>query len=244
MSASTRSLAWQSLCVALAQGLLVTLGVWQLRRLDWKESQIARVETRSRAAPVALTPQSDWAGLRGEDYDYLHVRAQGRFDLASSVKVFTQAPAGAADRGPGFFVLMPLRLAGGGVLLVNRGFVAQSSTGDDAWRHRPNETTTITGWLRSPQARNAFTPADDPGRGQWFTSDPAKIAATLGLADAAPFLLQQENQAGLDDGLIRAAPDAADIPNNHLSYAVTWFGLAAALAIVYAFYAKSRRGAQ
>jgi surfeit locus 1 family protein len=231
-------LVWQSLSAALALGLLLTLGVWQLRRLEWKESQIARIETRVRAAPVEVPPAGDWASA--EDYDYLHVRAVGRFDLSSSVKVFTQAPSGTPDRRPGFFILMPLRLANGGVLLVNRGFVAQSTTSDDAWRRKPNDTMEITGWLRAPQSRNAFTPADDPGKGQWFTSDPVKIAATLGLADAAPFLLQQENQPGLDDGLFRSVPDAADIPNNHLSYAVTWFGLAAALLIVYALYARSR----
>ena len=95
---SSRSLVWQSLFAALALGLLLTLGVWQLRRLEWKESLIARLETRTRAAPAEIPPPSDWAGLRGEDYDYRHVRATGRFDLARSVKVFTQAPAGAAAR--------------------------------------------------------------------------------------------------------------------------------------------------
>ncbi len=230
---------WQSLCAALAMGLLLTLGVWQLRRLDWKESLIARVEARSRAAPAQLPQQSDWAGLRDEDYDYRHVRAEGRFDLAKSAQVFTPAPAGAGQE-PGFFVLMPLRLESGGVVLVNRGFVAQSKAGGGAWRIKPDETTTITGWLRPPQTRNAFTPADNPGKGQWYTSDPAEIAAALGITNAAPFVLQREGEAGLEDGLFRLAPDASAIPNNHLSYAMTWFGLAAALVIVYAFYARSR----
>jgi surfeit locus 1 family protein len=237
---SSRSLVWQSLFAALALGLLLTLGVWQLRRLEWKESLIARLETRTRAAPVDIPPPSDWSGPRGEDYDYRHVRAEGRFDLASSAKVFTPAPAGTTAGGAGFFVLMPFRLAGGGVVLVNRGFAAQSLTGTEAWRQKPNETAQIKGWLRAPQSRNPFTPADDPAAGQWFTSDPIKIAATLGLVDAAPFVLQQEDQAGLDDGLFRTVPDAADIPNNHLSYAVTWMGLAAALLVVYAIYARSR----
>ena len=60
---SSRSLVWQSLFAALALGLLLTLGVWQLRRLEWKESLIARLETRTRAAPVEIPPPSDWAGL-------------------------------------------------------------------------------------------------------------------------------------------------------------------------------------
>ena len=164
----------------------------------------------------------------------------GQFDLASSVKVFTQAPAGAAGRGPGFFVLMPFGSRAGASCSLTAVSSPQSLTGATPGADGPNETTEITGWLRAPQSRNPFTPADDPGKGLWFTSDPVKIAATLGLVDAAPFVLQQEDQAGLDDGLFRTVPDAADIPNNHLSYAVTWMGLAAALLIVYALYARSR----
>ncbi|MGA8172967.1 MAG: SURF1 family protein [Methylocystis sp.] len=235
-----RSLVWQSLLAAAAFALLLTLGVWQLRRLEWKESLISHIETRTTAAPTDPPLVGEWPRLRGEDYDYRHVRAEGRFDLAKKTQVFAQAPAGDADREPGFFVLMPFELTNGGVVLVNRGFIAQSKTGAGAWRSSPAGTTTITGWLRAPQSRNAFTPADDPGKGQWYTSDPLKIAAALGLVDPAPFVLQQENPPGNEDGLFRTAPDVSEIPNNHLSYAVTWFGLAAALAIIFAFYAKSR----
>ena len=64
---------------------------------------------------------------------------------------------------------------------------------------------------RAPQSRNPFTPADNPGTGLWFTSDPVKIAATLGLVDAAPFVLQQEDQAGLDDGLFGPSGTRSDV---------------------------------
>ncbi len=234
-----RALAWQAVSAALTFALLLGLGFWQLRRLEWKEALIARIETRARTEPAALPKRSEWAGLRDEDYDYRHVTAEGLFDLAKSALVFSQAPAGASGQEPGFFVLTPLRLAQDGVLLVNRGFVAQSKAASGAWRKEPVGRVTITGWLRPPQKRNAFTPADDPDKGLWYTADPVKIAGALGLADAAPFMLRQESIAE-GDGLFRDAPDVADIANNHLSYAVTWFGLAAALAIICVFYAKSR----
>jgi surfeit locus 1 family protein len=243
----SRSLGWQSLCVGLALALLMSLGFWQLRRLDWKEALIARVEARANLAPVALPPLSDWPRLAADDYDIRHVQMRGRFDFAGLALVFSQAP----PRGgmePGFLVLTPLRLESGGVVLVNRGFVAQSKAAGGAWRSGPGGAVTITGLMRSPQARNSFTPADDPAKSQWYTLDPVNIAAALKLEEAAPFLVQQdsggESALGQADGLSRVFTGAPEIPNNHFSYAVTWFGLAAALAIVFAFYARGRLAAR
>ena len=93
---------------------------------------------------------------------------------------------------------MPFRLAGGDVLLVNRGFVAQSMTGaTPGAMDRTKQPKSRDGSER--RRRATLHAGRDPGKGQWFTSDPVKIAATLGLVDAAPFVLQQEGQAGLDD---------------------------------------------
>ncbi len=238
-----RSLGWQSLCVGLALALLMSLGFWQLRRLEWKEALVARVEARTKLAPVDLPPLGDWRGLAADDYDFRHVQMQGRFDFSGLALVFSQAPPGVGME-PGFLVLTPLRLQSGGVVLVNRGFVPQSKAAAGGWRSRPEGMVTITGLMRAPQARNSFTPADDPGKNQWYTLDPVTIGAALKLAEAAPFLVQQDSSGdswvpGSDD-LLRVSTTAPEIPNNHFSYAVTWFGLAVALAIVFAFYARGR----
>lgn len=237
-----RALVWQGLCVFVAAALCASLGFWQLRRLEWKEGLLTAIETRSRAAPAALPPRSLWAELNSNDYDYLHVRAQGRFDLAHVALVFTSAPEGAgAGVEPGFFTLTPLVLDAGGVVIVNRGFTPQPKASAGLWRAEPSGETTVEGWLHPPQKRNFFTPADDPAREKWFTADSGKIAAAFGLADAAPFLIEQEARGAAPDGLYRpGAVDAAQIPNNHFGYAVTWFGLALALAILFAVYAKTR----
>ncbi len=243
MTSVTRSLAWQSLCVGLALALLMSLGVWQLRRLEWKEALIARVEARTKLAPVELPSVGDWRGLAADDYDFRHVQMQGQFDFTGLALVFAQAPPGGGVE-PGFLVLTPLRLQSGGVVLVNRGFVPQSKAAAGGWRSSPQGMVTITGLMRAPQARNSFTPADDPGKSQWYTLDPISIAAALKLEGAAPFLVQQDARADTSlaqsDGLLRVSAGAPEIVNNHFSYAVTWFGLAAALAIVFAFYARGR----
>jgi len=237
---SPPSLLWQGASVAATIALCISLGVWQLRRLEWKENLLAAIETRAHSAPSALPERGSWPRLSSDDYAYAHVRAEGAFDLARVALVFTSAPEGGIGAEPGFLALMPLQLASGGAVIVNRGFTPQSKAEAGGWREAPGGTTVVTGWLMSPQKRNMFTPPDDPSNGKWFTADPAAIAAAFGMAEAAPFLLEQ--QAGApEDGLSRpVAIDTAQIPNNHLGYAATWFGLAAAMGILFAVYAKGR----
>ncbi|MBI1868694.1 MAG: SURF1 family protein [Methylocystis sp.] len=239
MNARLRALGWPALCTAAAAVLLVSLGAWQLRRLSWKEALIARLETRARAEPGALPPRSQWPGLRADDYEYRHVRAAGRFDLDREALIFSKPPAGGGPE-PGYLVLTPFVLDDGGVVLVDRGFLPSSKTGTDLRRREPAGAVTIAGLLRAPQARNAFTPADAPEKGVWYTSDPLKIAASLQIADAAPFSIDLDAPAAPTrgaDGLPRPSPVDAEISNNHLAYAVTWFGLAVAVAGVFAVYA-------
>lgn len=240
MNAKARSLLSPAVCASLAFALLVDLGLWQMRRLGEKEALIARIETRARAAPGDLPQRADWPKLEAQDYDYAHVRATGRFDLEREALIFSPTPLGAGGE-PGYLVVTPFVLETGGVVLVDRGFVAQSKAGDGARRNQPNAVATIAGLMRAPQRRNSFTPADDPGRGLWYTRDPVKIATFLHLDDSAPFVVEQDaGEPASRDGLFRTRHDAPDVPNNHLGYAVTWFGLAGALAIVFATFARSR----
>lgn len=232
------SLLWQGLCVAIVFALLASLGFWQLRRLEWKEALIARIESRAASAPVETPAPGSWPQLRPEDYEFRHVRADGAFLLEKVALVYSPAPPGGGEE-PGFKALMPLRLPSGETILVDRGFVVGSKSAKGPWRNAPVGSVTIEGRMRPPQARNPFTPTDAPAKGEWYAADPIKIAADLNIEDAAPFILEQD-PGGPQDGLFRAARGAAEIPNNHLSYAVTWFALAVALGAIFAFYAHGR----
>lgn len=240
MSAVRRALLWQGAVAALACAALVALGLWQMQRLGWKENLIAQIAARARAAPVALPPEADWPRLAPDDYDYRHVRLSGVFDHAGQALVFRGSADGKAGaEGPGHLVLTPLRLADGAVVIVNRGFVPLALR--DAARRAagPRGMVELTGLMRPPEPRNAFTPADAPAKGEWFTRDPAAMAAHFGLARVAPFTVDA------DAGPPGAPPPNGGatvlaIPNNHLSYALTWFGLAATLAAVFAVYARRR----
>ena len=97
----------------------------------------------------------------------------------------------------------------------------------------------VTGLMRSSESRTLFTPPDDPTHGQWFTRDPAAIAAALKLERAAPFTVDADASANPGD-LPQGGETILVFPNNHLGYAFTWFGMALALAGVFCAYAITR----
>lgn len=231
-----RALLAPALTTAVFFALFVSLGVWQLNRLHEKEALIARIETRAKASPQDLPARADWPTLKPDEFDFRRVRASGHYLDGRSALLFTHTPEGYGQE-PGYVVATPFALAEGGVVLVERGFIPASKAKDSALLAPPEGETAVTGVLRAPQSRNSFTPKDDLAHGIFFTRDPAAIAARRGLENAAPFTLVLEGQPAAG-AWPRPVPAAPQITNNHLSYAFTWFGLAAAVVAVFAFYSR------
>ena len=218
--------------------ILIGLGTWQLERLAWKNALVATIAARMAAPPAPLPARSQWRTLDLDQWRYRRVEAIGTFDHAREVRIYTlltdqNGPYG----GPGYWIVAPLRLRDGGSVLVNRGFVPEAKA-DPATRpesHAAGETT-VVGLLREPEDRNMFTPADVPEKRLFFTRDPQAIAAAMGVADAAPFTIDADatpNPGGLPQG----GETRVAFPNRHLEYALTWYGLAAALVAVFAAFA-------
>ncbi len=240
MSPRRTSLIWPAIFTAVAAAVLVALGIWQLHRLAWKEGLIAEIEIRANATPQPLPPVGEWPSLRLEDYEYRHVVAQGTFDNSKEAPVF-RASGGSAAKEPGYFVLTPFRLKGGGIVIVNRGFVpldrkAQSSRLAGLIQGE----TEVIGLMRQPESRNLFTPADNPATGAFFTRDPDTIAKHFGLAPAAPFSIDADDTP-VPGGWPKGGATERSLPNNHFSYALTWFGIALALIGVFAAFAWQSR---
>ena len=219
------------LACTLAGVLLMSgLGVWQLQRLQWKEEVLAQIAARRDAPATEIPAREKWAALKPDDYEYRHVVLHGVFDHAKETTLFRASATGAEGGGAGYEVLTPLRLAGGGEVIVNRGFVPAELR--DVSRRAAGQVAgevTITGLMRGPESRNAFTPADQPDKNLWFTRDPQALAAHWGLADAAPFSVDADAMLN-PGGWPKGGATVMTIPNNHLSYALTWFALAATLA--------------
>jgi surfeit locus 1 family protein len=234
-----RRLLWPALFTLSVGAVLLGLGFWQLQRLATKEALIAAIANRADAAPVPLPPRTQWPALDPENYDYRHVEIAGRFEHDKEARVFRGF--GPHGQGPGYLVLTPLRLDDGGYVIVNRGYVDLAHT--DPMQRTPGQIAgevRLTGLMRPPEPRNLFTPADEPGKGIYFTRDPALIAAHFGLAQAAPFSIDAD-AGDVPGDWPQGGTTVRDLPNNHLAYAITWFGLAGTLLFVFAAFALRRR---
>ena len=120
-----RGLLFAGLSTLIALGVLVSLGNWQLARLDWKNALVARIAARVQEPPVPLPPAAAWKDMDLTDWEYRPVEVTGRFrnDLEAHVYTLLTEPKGPLS-GPGYWMLTPLEIAdGGGTVIVNRGFV-------------------------------------------------------------------------------------------------------------------------
>jgi surfeit locus 1 family protein len=235
----SRSLFLPGLLTLLALAVLLGLGTWQMQRLYWKEDLIHRVEARIAEPSVPLPQQFGSSRVASEfaadleQWEYRPVEAAGTFrhDLETRVYALLTEPKGPLS-GPGYFIMTPLE-TGEGAVLVNRGFVPL----DTKDFPRPEGTVTVRGLLRAPEGRNLFTPSDDPGNRLFYARDPAPIAEALGIK-LAPFTIDAvETPPG---GLPQAGETRLNFPNRHLEYALTWYGLAAALLAVFGAFSWSR----
>ena len=124
-------------------------------------------------------------------------------------------------------------------VLVDRGFVADVISARPAVDALARAPVTVTGVLRSPEAANSFSPANTPGR--WYVRNVAGMAAQLKAPAPAPVFLMAETSTNPEWRALTPAPVPANIPNRHLEYALTWYGLAGALLGVYAALLLKRR---
>lgn len=238
-----RGLLWPTVLAVAAFAVLISLGTWQVRRLAWKEALIARVEERIHAAPGDLPPPEEWPGLDPEAIEYRPLRLSGTFDHGREIHVFmTLANPKGPVGGQGYFVLTPLRLHDGRFVFVNRGFVPLDRKDSSTRRDGQVEgEQVVTGLMRPPEEASWLSPEPNPASNVWFVRDPVAMAIAVGLdpSRVAPFTV--DAFAGEVPGrLPQGGETVVSFANNHLGYAVTWYGLAAALAAVYAAFVRRR----
>jgi surfeit locus 1 family protein len=237
-----RALIMPSLCTLVALGVLCGLGIWQLQRLAWKEALIARVAARMQFSFVPWAPgEAEWPNVNAEQHEYLHVRVTGNFrhDLEALCYELLSDARGKFS-GPGYWVLTPLETAGGATFIVNRGFVPLDRK-DAATRGEGQVAgkVTVIGYLRLPERRSWFTPPDDPVHHLWQERDPIAIAKAYGLARAAPFFIDVDTSSN-PGGLPQSGETKLVFPNRHLEYAITWFGLALVLVVIFVAFARKQ----
>lgn len=218
--------------------VLVSLGLWQVERLHWKEGLIAQIETRSKGPPISLKEATVMAG-EGRDPSYWRVRVSGRFDHAKERYLFAVSEGRA-----GWHVIAPLKTTDGETVLIDRGFVP------DRLKHpstraegEVEDLVTVTGIVRVPGTPGLFTPDNEPNANRWFWRDLKAMARSMFAGEPVklvPFFLEAE-KSDVPGGWPEGGQTRLDLPNNHLQYAITWFLLAACLLVIYGIYVRRTR---
>jgi surfeit locus 1 family protein len=215
--------------------VLLGLGTWQLERKAWKEALIATLDRRLNDAPIALPPPFEWTGMTPENSEFTRVRLRVVLSNGGDALVYTSGSAIRDDvKGTGYFVFSPARLPCGQQVVVNRGFV-------------PNRTypaasgpQDIVGAVRWREAGSAFVSDHDAAGDIWMVRDPAAMAQFKGWGAVAPFYIEQEAPVP-PGGLPHPAPLKVQLRNDHLQYAITWYGLAAVLVVMFVVWTVRRR---
>lgn len=234
-----KRLVWPGIAALLGVAMLVALGNWQMHRLAWKEGLIAAIAERAHAVPVSLGVAEE-RSARGEDVEYTRVSFKGQFLNDREIHLYALDEAGA----PGFHVITPLRLGDGSIVLVNRGFVPNELK--DPSRRSAGQLSgdvSVTGLLRRPDEQALFIPGNDTARNIWYWRDIDAMAAVAAGSDATRvhrFIVDAEAEPASPGGWPRGGVTRLTLPNRHLEYALTWYGLAATLVVVFVAFAASR----
>jgi len=236
------SLGMLALCVGLA--------VWQLQRRVEKHALIAALTERLAGVPGALPPASQWEALTPARDEFRRVRFSATYQPRPDAMVYSSGSAVRDDvTGPGTWAFMPASLPSGETVAINAGFV-QNTMQDRAQQDRAvtrlitHEAVTLTGYLRFPETAGSLTPPQDMAKRLWFTRDHLAMAQTLGWGEGgkpvAPFYIDLE--APVPASLIpKPGPLTVHLKDNHLQYAITWFGLAGVVVVAFAVWWRAQR---
>ena len=190
--------------------ILINLGLWQLRRLAWKETMLAEISARIGGEPVAIPAvPEDPSSLK-----YLRVMAAGA-TTGEEVLVLT----GREGQGAGYEVISAFEMGDGRRIMVDRGFLREV----DRRTERPATPLVVTGNLHWPIETDSFTPAPDFKADVWYARDVPLMAEHL---KTEPILLVADRIEGDLQAIDGNPITVAGVKNDHKGYAITWFSLA------------------
>lgn len=220
MTAGIRRLLWPGLMTAVMLVILLGLGTWQMQRRAWKAGVLLAIEA-AEAGPT--NPLSEHPA------PFSKVVAEG--------SIPTQSPTaryGAELRRNqmGAHLIVPLRLADGRTILADLGWLPDATTAAP-----PAGPIRVEGFIRPGEAAGWSSATDNLATRRFYTLDPGKIGLALGQHAVAPFALVALGPTSTP-GQPEPAMKMPRPPNDHLSYALTWYGLAAVLAVIFLVHAR------
>ena len=246
ISATPRGIAGLGIFTLLTLALLIGLGVWQLQRRAEKHALIAQLTERLAAALRALPLPAQWSALTPAADEFRRVRFSAAYESRPDAMVYSSGSAIREDiSGPGTWAFMPARLPSGETVAINTGFV-QNTMQDRGQQDRAvtrlvtGQPVTLTGYIRFPESAGALTPRENIAKRLWFTRDHRPMAKALGWGEVAPFYIDLE-QPVPEDGIPKPGRLEVHLKDDHLQYAITWFGLACAVLIAFGVWLRGQR---
>jgi surfeit locus 1 family protein len=211
--------------------VLLGLGTWQVRRLVWKEALLTQID---RAEADAAVPLSEMTPS-----PFTKVSVTGTYFPNETALYGAEVRTIASGPEMGAQLIQPMRETGGAVILIDRGWVPLSRPGPI---DQPAGTVTVSGYVRSNDTVHWFSAKDDVAARHLFTLDSKAIGDAVGQPDVRPFVLvalvSRPDTIAAADHWPDPAKHLPRPPNSHLSYAITWYGLAMALLAIFVVWAK------
>jgi cytochrome oxidase assembly protein ShyY1 len=230
--------------------LFTSLGVWQLQRRAEKHALIAALTERLAAPPGSLPSPAQWSALTPATDEFRRVSFAATYQPVPDAMVYSSGSAVREDvSGPGTWAFMPAALPSGETVVINAGFVRNTmqDRGQEDRAVAPlitHQPVMLTGYVRFPEAAGMLTPPENLAKRLWFTRDHLAMARALGWGGenrkVAPFYIDLE-QPMPASGIPKPGPLDVHLKDDHLQYAITWFGLAGAVVIAFGVWLRAQR---
>ncbi len=222
-----------ALIVVATFATLIGLGNWQMQRLAWKEGLIAQIEERA-FSPAMPLGEYDYR----EQGEYSRIEMTGAFDHSREMPLFAIGPGGKA----GFHIYTPFHISDFYPVIVNRGWVPTDMR-DPSTRPQGQIAgeITITGLTRHRREKGRFIPENNPDANEWYYPDQSMMARHAGLEGPVVLIILDADAGDIPGGWPQGGVTRLELPNRHLGYAITWYGLAAALVGVVIAWLWGRR---
>jgi cytochrome oxidase assembly protein ShyY1 len=241
-----RGVAGFAIFTLVMVALCVGLGVWQLQRRAEKHTLIAALTERLAAPPAALPQPEQWGALTPDKDEFRRVSFAATYDPRSDAMVYSSGSSVREDvAGPGTWAFLPAQLPSGATVVINAGFV-QNTMQDRAQQDRAvtrlvtGAPVTLSGYLRFPEHAGTLTPPENMTKRLWFSRDHLAMARALHWEQVAPFYIDLEAPVPVS-GIPKPGPLTVHLKDDHLQYAITWFGLAGAVVIAFAVWLRGQR---
>jgi cytochrome oxidase assembly protein ShyY1 len=245
-----RGVAGFAIVTLVMVAVCISLGIWQLQRRGEKHALIAALNERLAATPEALPAPSQWSALTQAKDEFRRVGFTATYAKLPDAMIYSSGSAVREDvSGPGTWAFLPARAPDGETVVVNTGFV-QNTMQDREQEDRAvarlvtGQPVKLIGYLRFPEAAGMLTPAENIAKRLWFTRDHLAIARALGWGEGgktiAPFYVDLESPAP-ESGIPKPGPLAVHLKDDHLQYAITWFGLAFAVMVAFGVWWRAQR---